>query len=288
VYQAPAITDLSGIWLGELRQAANLRTGPGTAYPADRAWSKARRVLVYGTATAPNGEVWYQVSHYPEPTLYVHGDLVQFVAPLQVPSLSRTGRWIDVNLTQQTLIAYDGNQPVVLSQIASGKPGFETDVGTWFIFARTALQDMDGGDGSKKDPVYNIKNVPWNQFFDKDGEALHGAYWHDEFGRPRSHGCVNLPIRTAAWMFQWASKGMTVVVHYAAPGQPTVGGVTGPATPTPLAPTPTLTVPPTDTPLPTATPLPTETPVPTDTPTPTETPVPAETPVPRPPQPNDG
>src|SRR5205814_345283 len=159
----------------------------------------------------------------------------------------RTGRWVDVNLTQQTLIAYDGIQPVAVSQIASGKPGHETDVGTWFIFSRTALQDMDGGDGSKKEPFYNIKSVPWNQFFDKEGEALHGAYWHDEFGRPRSHGCVNLPIRTAAWLFQWASKGTTVVVHYAAANQPTVGGA-GPVPPTPTA---TPTVMPTDTPLPT-------------------------------------
>ena len=213
IYSSPAITSVQGIWLGEMKVGANIRTGPGITYPVNRVWPAQRRVLVYSSAAAANGETWYQVSHYPDPTLYVHSDFVVFVAPLTVPTQMRVGRWVDVNLTQQTLIAYQDSAPVLLAQIASGKKGHETTVGVWPIYYRLPLQDMDGGGTGPKDPYYNLKDVPWIQYFHMSGEGLHGAYWHDMFGRPRSHGCVNLSIQNSNWLYLWGQMGIPVVVH---------------------------------------------------------------------------
>jgi len=212
-YTDTAISSLDGIWLGELTQGANIRRGPGVTFAVDRNWPQGRRVLVYTTTLALNGEAWYQVGHYPDPTLYIHSSLVKFVAPLAVPVQKASGRWIDVNLTQQTLIAYVDNRPVLLAQTASGKPGHETNVGTWRIYWRTPKQDMDGGGVLPNDPYYNLKDVPWVQYFYNSGEGIHGTYWHDLFGRPRSHGCVNVSIQNANWLYLWATLGTPVIVH---------------------------------------------------------------------------
>jgi lipoprotein-anchoring transpeptidase ErfK/SrfK len=213
VFSSPALTSAAGVWLGELNRASNIRTGPGLSYAPDRAWLKGRRVLVYGTAVAANGEVWYQVGHYPDPELYIHSSLVDYVAPLAGALQFHTGRWIDVNLSQQTITAYQDAQPVLLSQISSGKPGHETLTGTWHIYWRLLKQDMDGGGESPDSPYYNLKDVQWVQYFQMTGQALHAAYWHDNFGRPMSHGCVNLTYQTSNWLYLWANLGTTVEVH---------------------------------------------------------------------------
>ncbi len=214
IYTDTAIPSVAGLWLGRLNTAANIRRGPGTAYPVDRAWQAGRRVIVYGQTAAPNGELWDQVARYPEPDLYVWSGLVSGVDPLQVPTTFHPGRWIDVNLTQQMLIAFDGAQPVMVAQIASGKAGHETPVGSWRIYWRLAKQDMDGGDDTPGNRYYNLKDVPWVQYFQNSGVALHGTYWHDNFGTPMSHGCVNLSDWNALWLYQWASRGTLVQVHY--------------------------------------------------------------------------
>ncbi|HMA37438.1 MAG TPA: L,D-transpeptidase [Chloroflexia bacterium] len=214
VYADPAITDLSSLWLGQLNHTANIRFGPGTSYAVDRVWLPNRRVLVYGLVFAANGQPWYQVSHYPEPPLYVYGGYVDYVAPLVLPLEQHLGRWIDVNLTLQTLIAFEDDQPVLVAQVATGKPGFETPVGSWRIYWRQPLQDMEGNNHAAGSRYYRLKDVPWIQYFQTEGDALHGTYWHDNFGRPMSHGCVNLSDWNALWLYDWASLGTRVEVHY--------------------------------------------------------------------------
>jgi lipoprotein-anchoring transpeptidase ErfK/SrfK len=63
-------------------------------------------------------------------------------------------------------------------------------------------------------PGYDLPNVPWVMFFTSRGHAIHGAYWHNNFGNPMSHGCVNLPVSNAQWLYNFASVGTPVVVHY--------------------------------------------------------------------------
>jgi lipoprotein-anchoring transpeptidase ErfK/SrfK len=105
-------------------------------------------------------------------------------------------RWIDVNLTTQTLVAYEGSTPVLTTLISSGSMDFPTIVGTYYVHLKLLEQTMTG-------EGYSTEDVPFVQYF-HDSYSLHGAYWHDDFGRPRSHGCINLPLEEAEWLYYWS------------------------------------------------------------------------------------
>ena len=134
----------------------------------------------------------------------------------------RPKKWIEVNLSQQTVTAWDKDTPVRRFLVSTGAAAYPTVVGTFRIYRKLTSMDMRG-------PGYYLPNVPWVMLF-FEGYALHGAYWHFRFGTPISHGCVNMTISDAAWLFQWAgprlgdgqtdvfstpcNPGTLVVVHY--------------------------------------------------------------------------
>ena len=111
-------------------------------------------------------------------------------------------KWIEVSLDDQMLYAWEGGRLANQFLISSGIDDNPTVTGLFRIWARTASQTMDGGDRAAGD-YYNLPNVPWVQYF-YHGYAFHGAYWHNNFGTPMSHGCVNLTIEDAQWLFNWA------------------------------------------------------------------------------------
>ena len=115
-------------------------------------------------------------------------------------------RWIDVNLTQQVLVAYEGNTPVRRTAVSTGLPGTPTVTGQYHIYVKYTAQLMVG-------PGYYLPDVPWVMYF-YEGYGLHGTYWHNNFGHPMSHGCVNLPTPEAKWLYDWASVGTLVNIHY--------------------------------------------------------------------------
>jgi lipoprotein-anchoring transpeptidase ErfK/SrfK len=106
-------------------------------------------------------------------------------------------RWVGVNLKEQTIIAYEGDKPVYAGLIASGVAGSPTVQGIFRTWWRLTSRRMAG-------PGYYLEEVTWTCYF-SGGYALHTAYWHDNFGRPRSHGCVNLSPYDAWWIFQWSA-----------------------------------------------------------------------------------
>ncbi|MBI2021870.1 L,D-transpeptidase [Candidatus Daviesbacteria bacterium] len=110
-------------------------------------------------------------------------------------------KWIEVSLDEQKVRAWEGNRIVMEFLISSGKWA-PTPKGTFYIWYKTRYQKMEGGSKSLG-TYYNLPNVPNNMFFYK-GYALHGAYWHNNFGQPMSHGCVNEPLDKAAAIFEWA------------------------------------------------------------------------------------
>lgn len=115
-------------------------------------------------------------------------------------------RWIDVDTQEQVLTAYRGNSPVFIALVSTGKAATPTRPGSFRIWGKLYQSDMDNleeeGDGASK--VYRMEAVPYVQFFD-GSIALHGTYWHDRFGTPRSHGCVNLSIADARWLFAFTA-----------------------------------------------------------------------------------
>lgn len=110
-------------------------------------------------------------------------------------------RWIEISLGEQKLKAWEGNKLVMEFPISSGKWA-PTPTGTFNIWYKTRNQTMSGG-SQTLGTYYNLPNVPHNMFFYK-GYAIHGAYWHNNFGTPMSHGCVNSPLANAAQIFDWA------------------------------------------------------------------------------------
>ena len=119
-------------------------------------------------------------------------------------------KWIDVNLSTQTLTAYEGNTVVMQTPVSTGTSRYPTVVGTFRIHLKLPSQRMVGGSGAD---YYNLPNVPDVMYFYR-GYALHGTYWHNNFGTPMSHGCVNLPQAEADWLYEWAPEGTKVVTHY--------------------------------------------------------------------------
>ncbi len=109
-------------------------------------------------------------------------------------------KWIEVSLDEQKLRAWEGGKIVMEFLISSGKWG-ATPKGTFNIWYKTRSQKMEGG-SKALGTYYNLPNVPHNMFFYK-GYAVHGAYWHNNFGQPMSHGCVNAPLDKVAELFEW-------------------------------------------------------------------------------------
>lgn len=115
-------------------------------------------------------------------------------------------RWIDVDLTNQMVYAYEGYELVNSFLVSTGTWRTPTVTGTYKIYVKYRYTDMSG-------PGYYLRDVPYTMYFYK-GYGLHGTYWHNNFGTPMSHGCVNLRTEDAGWLFNWASVGTVVHVHY--------------------------------------------------------------------------
>ena len=124
------------------------------------------------------------------------------------PSFATGGRkWVDVSIRRQTLVAYVGDKPVYATLVSTGRGGmgdpekdFATVRGTFMVYSKHVAATMDAEDD--KSDSFNLQDVPFVQYFHK-GFALHGTYWHDEFGKLRSHGCINLSPIDSAWLFEW-------------------------------------------------------------------------------------
>ena len=136
--------------------------------------------------------------------------------PTPTPTVTPTPgpeKWIDVDLSEQRLRAYEGNKIVLNVLVSTGLSRTPTVQGTFHIWVKMLKTDMVGGDPALHN-YYNLKNVPYVMYFYKD-YGLHGTFWHNNFGHPMSHGCVNLRTENAKWLFNWASpqmpKGKTTV-----------------------------------------------------------------------------
>jgi lipoprotein-anchoring transpeptidase ErfK/SrfK len=114
-------------------------------------------------------------------------------------------RWIEIDLSRQRLIAWEGNKAVYAVIVSTGKASTPTRLGTFAVQTKYESTRMTG-------PDYDVPDVPYTMYYD-GGMAIHGAYWHNRFGTPVSHGCTNVAVNHAKWLFEWASVGTPVVVH---------------------------------------------------------------------------
>lgn len=146
----------------------------------------------------------------PEPTA-VPTDEPTEAAAIEEASVSDGELWIDVNLSSQYMVVYQGNTSILETYVSTGRPGFDTPTGTFYINSMLEHQTMEGVIGGES---YNVPDVPWVMYFTNEGHAIHGAYWHNNFGAVMSHGCVNMPVDQAAYLFSIAYVGVRVEIHY--------------------------------------------------------------------------
>lgn len=130
-------------------------------------------------------------------TAFIPEDL-SGLTPIEMPK--NEARWIRVDLSQQIVVAYEGVTPIRAFVISSGLPRTPTVTGEFRIKTKVKSQTMTGGSGAY---YYNLPNVKWVQYFYQE-YSFHGTYWHNDFGKPKSHGCINMTNADAKWLFDWA------------------------------------------------------------------------------------
>jgi len=142
---------------------------------------------------------WYMVG----PDQWVEQRWVAVAKPVARPE-GVTGRWVAVDLYEQTLVAYEDDIPVFATIVSTGLPNFDTQEGVFTVWAKVSSDGMSGATGAPQ--AYALQSVPWVMYFD-GGISLHGTYWHNGFGYRHSHGCVNLSISDARYIFDWTGQG---------------------------------------------------------------------------------
>jgi len=156
-------------------------------------------VQVYSTKLI-NNEEWDLIS----PDEWIEGRFVGLVTPRTSPPPGvENGRWIDVNLFEQTLAVYDQDRLIYATLVATGLDPFFTKPGLFQIQQKLESTTMSGSFTADHSDFYYLEDVPWTMYYDH-ARALHGAYWRTAFGYPQSHGCINLSPADAHWLFNWA------------------------------------------------------------------------------------
>lgn len=153
------------------------------------------RFNIYAETVDSAGWTWYLVGE----NQWIRQVYMTVIKPVERPD-DVSGRWVAVDLFEQSLVAYDGHRPLFATLISTGLAGTETNRGVFEVWARLERDGMSGATGAPN--AYALQSVPWVQYFD-DSISLHGTYWHDTFGYRRSRGCVNLSISDANWVYDF-------------------------------------------------------------------------------------
>ena len=188
-------------------------------------WERVNRLYfqsahwITGLDDGPDGEPWYRFTDELQPVDY-HAPAIHFrpipdeeFTPLS-PDLPFEAKRIEVSLQAQTLMAYEHDQPVFFTKVSTGipdpnpRPGqipTSTPAGRFNIFSKMPSKHMGNARLTDNLDDYVLMGVPWTCFFVETGVALHGTYWHNNYGWPMSRGCVNLRPEDAKWLFRWVT-----------------------------------------------------------------------------------
>jgi len=183
--------------------------GPGVQYADDKVRDLYRfdQIQVYQSVEM-DGTTWLMIG----PDEWVDKIKTALVYPNPTPPQGVTnGRWIEINLYEQTMSVYQGNRLVFATLVSSGIPGWWTRPGLFQIYEKLDSTPMSGAFEADRSDYYYLEDVPWTMYFDQ-ARALHGAYWHNYFGYEQSHGCVNLSPADSHWLYLWANVGDYVYV----------------------------------------------------------------------------
>lgn len=223
-YEYIEIVEGCGVHFGG--ECLNVRSGPGTSYPSVY---KLRTGVVLKTSekvAGVDGRDWYKITfdewiRYPERMggdWYVAADYVRaFTDPgvqtLDKADTSTTTKKIVVDISDQMMYAYEGDTLFMSKSVSTGIATSPTPKGYFKIFKKLPSRYMQGPLPGISDDYYDLPGVPYTMYFTAQGAAIHGAFWHDNFGSLHSHGCVNLPLDDARNLYYWTDLGTPVIVR---------------------------------------------------------------------------
>jgi len=188
-----------GVWAEVTVPVATTRATPDAEYAGRKLYYETT-YRVIDAVEDKEGEWWYQlqegISWAPGP--YVPAKMLRVfsrgdIAPL---SLGHPEKWLHIDISDQMLTCYEGHRPVFTTPVASGLWATATPLGEFRILYKRHAQRMIGAD-------YDLAGVAFPSYFTSSGVAIHGTYWHNDYGRRHSHGCLNVPSSAARWVFRW-------------------------------------------------------------------------------------
>jgi L,D-transpeptidase catalytic domain len=152
------------------------------------------------------GSIWYRAydaalkAYY-----YIRPEWTHIFAPEEIAPLSsqvpENEKHIEIYLDRQLLLAYEWNVPVYAARVATGRKNFESPTGWFHTFHKRPTYHMFGG--ADEFSIFDLPGVPWDSYITDTGVALHGTYWHNDFGTQHSHGCINMALQDAKWIYRW-------------------------------------------------------------------------------------
>lgn len=205
VYQIPAAGQLGEITV----PISDTRLAPFT-------FSRKGYRLYYGSThwvkkvvvTRDEKSIWYEIfDNHLKKSFYVPSFNMRLIPDEELallsPDIPEADKRIHVDLTTQFVTAFEGSTMVFSSRCSSGAGGTRTPTGDFLTYHKGPSVHMTN-QGDAVNNIYDLPGVPWCTFFTGFGNAFHGTYWHNDYGRPRSHGCINLPSEDAKWVYRWS------------------------------------------------------------------------------------
>jgi lipoprotein-anchoring transpeptidase ErfK/SrfK len=205
---------------------------PAYSYSRYNGWQPKYRLYyqtthwITGISDGPDGLPWYELTSeiddyltYHVPASHLRPIPDEEISPIS-PDLPYESKSIEVSLVNQYLTAYEEGKPVFGTKISSGLPGqvvpigTQTPTGQFHVTSKTPSKHMGSIQASGAPDSYILPGVPWTTFFIfETGVAFHGTFWHNNFGVPMSHGCINMRNEDAKWLFRWATPAFELPVH---------------------------------------------------------------------------
>jgi hypothetical protein len=203
---------------------ASSYAGPGVEY-GKRYELENGMILKITSKETRNGQIWYRI-HFDEQLRHPERVAGDWYIPAVLGRVIRddgdqvlteqspmTSKRIIIDLSDQTLYAYDGDKEFFVTKVSTGEEHSPTPTGLFKVYKKTPSRYMQGPLEGVTDVPFDLPGVPWNLYFTEDGAVIHGTYWHNRYGTEQSSGCVNLPPELAKLLYDWADVGTVVVVQ---------------------------------------------------------------------------
>ncbi len=207
----PSADDAANGWWGGLRSQANVRAGPTTQAPTVGTLVPGDRVKVLAEVQGQNVQgsaTWYRIDGGRYAGAYVHSSLIAKMpppkpntSPLPPDAGAPDGPYIVVDRSAASLTYVDGGQPKFVTYVSLGRAGVETPNGVYGTMGKYVADRMTSTSVSNADHSYDLPNVPFTEYYKDGGYAIHGTYWHDQFGLVESQGCINVTWADSAYLF---------------------------------------------------------------------------------------